>query len=84
MAKKKSDIPSAFEDAMNGLGFGNVDIEGGVTDMDTHDQFVDVENIEDEDKPDDKPSEENKPVDNPADVHDEHEDNSDIPEEVLN
>lgn len=85
MAKKKSDIPSAFEDAMNDLGFGNADLGGGVTNMDVQDTFVDVEDQIDDDKPDDiKPSEDNKPVDNPAEVKDKHDDDSEIPEEVLN
>ena len=84
MAKKKSDIPSAFEDAMNNLGFGNADIEGGVTNMDVHDTFVDVEDIDDNNKPDEKPSEDNKPEDQQTDHVDEHDDDSEIPEEVLN
>lgn len=84
MAKKKSDIPSAFEDAMSDLGFGNADIEGGVTDMDVHDTFVDVEDIDDNNKPDEKPSEDNKPEDQQTDHVDEHDDDSEIPEEVLN
>ena len=85
MAKKKSDIPSAFESAMNDLGFGNADLGGGVTEMDVQDTFVDVEDQTDDNEPDDtKPSEDNKPVDNPATVKDEHDDDSEIPEEVLN
>lgn len=84
MAKKKSDIPSAFEDAMNDLGFGGADIEGGVTDMDVQDQFVDVEDIDDNNKPDDTKSEENKPEDKTDENVDKHDDDSEIPEEVLN
>lgn len=84
MAKKKSDIPSAFESAMNDLGFGGADIEGGVTNMDVQDQFVDVEDIDDNNKPDDTKSEENKPEDKTDENVDEHDDDSEIPEEVLN
>lgn len=84
MAKKKSDIPSAFESAMNDLGFGGADIEGGVTDMDVQDQFVDVEDIDDNNKPDDTKSEENKPEDKTDENVDKHDDDSEIPEEVLN
>ena len=84
MAKKKSDIPSAFESAMNDLGFGGADIEGGVTNMDVQDQFVDVEDIDDNNKPDDTKSEENKPEDKADENVDKHDDDSEIPEEVLN
>lgn len=84
MAKKKSDIPSAFEDAMNNLGFSTVDVEGGVTDMDVHDQFVDVEDIDNDNEPDYTKSEENKPEEKSTENVDNHDDNSDIPEEVLN
>lgn len=84
MAKKKSDIPSAFEDAMNNLGFSSVDVEGGVTDMDVHDQFVDVEDIDNDNEPDSTKSEENKPEEKSTENVDNHDDNSDIPEEVLN
>lgn len=84
MAKKKSDIPSAFEDAMNNLGFSSVDVEGGVTDMDVHDQFVDVEDIDNDNEPDYTKSEENKPEEKSTENVDNHDDNSDIPEEVLN
>lgn len=84
MAKKKSDIPSAFESAMNDLGFGGADIEGSVTNMDVQDQFVDVEDIDDNNKPDDTKSEENKPEDKTDENVDKHDDDSEIPEEVLN
>ena len=84
MAKKKSDIPSAFENAMSDLGFGGADIEGGVTNMDVQDQFVDVEDIDDNNKPDDTKSEENKPEDKADENVDKHDDDSEIPEEVLN
>ena len=84
MAKKKSDIPSAFENAMSDLGFGGADIEGGVTNMDVQDQFVDVEDIDDNNKPDDTKSEENKPEDKTDENVDKHDNDSEIPEEVLN
>lgn len=85
MAKKKSDIPSAFEEAMSDLGFGNADLGGGVTNMDVQDTFVDVEDQTNDDEPDaTKSSEDNKPEDTTVEVKDKHDDNSDIPDEVLN
>ena len=80
--KKKQNIPSAFEDAMSGLGYSNTEQAGGVTNMDVQDTFVDVEPPITEPGPETKPEEkENKPEENVA--NDVNKDDSDIPQEVL-
>lgn len=77
MKRKKDTIPSAFEDVLSDLGYGNVATSEEVTDMSTQDTFVDVElNNEDE-----EPSEK---LEDKKNVENIHEDNTDIPEEVLN
>lgn len=77
MKRKKDTIPSAFEDVLSDLGYGNVATSEEVTDMNTQDTFVDVElNNEDE-----EPSEK---LEDKKNVENTHEDNTDIPEEVLN
>lgn len=77
MKRKKDTIPSAFEDVLSDLGYGNVVTSEEVTDMSTQDTFVDVElNNEDE-----EPSEK---LEDKKNVENTHEDNTDIPEEVLN
>lgn len=77
MKRKKDTIPSAFEDVLSDLGYGNVATSEEVTDMSTQDTFVDVElNNEDE-----EPSEK---LEDEKNVENTHEDNTDIPEEVLN
>lgn len=79
--KKKQNIPSAFEDALNDLGIGSVEGGGDVTNMDVQDTFVDVEpptNLDPD--PAKETEEEKKPAeDNPTAGND----NSDIPQDVL-
>lgn len=77
--KKKNTIPSAFEEALGDLGYANSETKEEVTDMNRQDQFVDVE----DDLLSTKPSEtlEDNKKDEKESVHD---DNSEIPEEVLN
>lgn len=41
--KKKQNIPSAFDDVMNGLGYDNPEGAASITNMDQQDTFVDVE-----------------------------------------
>lgn len=77
MRKKKDAIPSAFEDVLSDLGYGNVATSEEVTDMNIQDTFVDVEPNKEDEKPSEK-LEDNK------NVVDKHEDTTDIPEEVLN
>lgn len=80
--KKKQNIPSAFEDAMSGLGYSNTEQAGGVTNMDVQDTFVDVEPPITEPGTETKPEEkENKPEEDVA--NDVNKDTSDIPQEVL-
>ena len=77
MRKKKDAIPSAFEDVLSDLGYGNVATSEEVTNMNIQDTFVDVEPNKEDEKPSEK-LEDNK------NVVDKHEDTTDIPEEVLN
>ena len=77
MKRKKDTIPSAFENVLSDLGYGNVATSEEVTDMSTQDTFVDVE-LNKEDKEPSEKLEDEKNVENT------HEDNTDIPEEVLN
>lgn len=77
MRKKRDAIPSAFEDVLSDLGYGNVATSEEVTDMNIQDTFVDVE----PNKEDEKPSEK---LEDDKNVVDKHEDTTDIPEEVLN
>lgn len=77
MKRKKDTIPSAFENVLSDLGYGNVATSEEVTNMSTQDTFVDVE-LNKEDKEPSEKLEDEKNVENT------HEDNTDIPEEVLN
>lgn len=77
--KKKITIPSAFEDALGDLGYANSETREEVTDMNRQDQIVDVE----DDLLSTEPSgmlEDNKE----GNEDNSHDDDSDIPEEVLN
>lgn len=78
--KKKSTIPSTFEDAFGDLGYANIERKEEITDMNKQDQFVDVElNLDDTDPGNKTPEEQNS-----EDPNKSHEDSSEIPEEVLN
>lgn len=79
--KKKQNIPSAFEDVLTGLGYDNPESNGGITNMDQQDAFVDVEPPKNEPGPIEEPVEEKKDVTS-VDNQD-ADDNNDIPEEVL-
>lgn len=79
--KKKQAIPSAFENALNDLGFGNTENQGEVTNMDTQDEFVDVEPIDDDNPVHTTTTEdENKTAKNQDSTS---VDDTDIPQEVL-
>lgn len=79
--KKKQAIPSAFENALNDLGFGNVENQGEVTNMDTQDEFVDVEPIDNNNPVQTTGAEdEDKKVKNQYSTN---VDDTDIPQEVL-
>lgn len=79
--RKKQTIPSAFEDAFSGLGYGNPEGQPEVTDMNTVDSMVDVEPFKN-DEPDtaQQQSEDDKSKDTTVD---QHTDTTDIPEDVL-
>lgn len=76
--KKKQSIPSAFENAFEGLGFQNVEETGGVTNVD--DALTVDEEGEDFTEPDGK-SEDEKETGKKDGAHD---DDTKIPDEVLN
>ena len=79
--KKKNNIPSAFEDALDDFGFSNIEGQGGVTNMDTQDSFVDVEppkNVEPE--PNKGTEDETKTTEGQTQAQP---DETDIPKEVL-
>lgn len=78
--RKKQSIPSAFEDAFEGLGLSNTMGSSETTNMDTQDTFVDVEPNIATTEPTDKPVE----VKEPENTEDPNKDTSDIPDEVLN
>lgn len=80
--KKKQNIPSAFEDAMSGLGYGNAEGTGEVTNMDTQDTFVDVEPKFNEPDPVDTGTEEEKQTEGGTQTG-ARVDTSEIPREVL-
>ena len=85
MARKKNNPLGDFEDALNSLGFSGSEGNASVTDIDNHDtatQIIDDpdDDIKNLDNPDDnKPTEDNKNVDPNA-----KEDNSQIPDNILN
>lgn len=79
--KKKNNIPSAFENALDDFGFSNTEGQGGVTNMDTQDSFVDVEppkNVEPE--PNKGTEDETKTTEGQTQAQP---DETDIPKEVL-
>ena len=78
--KKKQNIPSAFEDAINGFGYGNVESAGEVTNMDVQDTFVDVEPKFNEPDPKEKDTEEEDKTEEEVKTV---EDTTAIPQEVL-
>lgn len=74
--RKKQNIPSAFEDALNGLGYGNAESTTEVTNIDMQDEYTDVEPHVNEPDPEKRPEEQEKNVED-------LEDKTDIPQEVL-
>lgn len=85
MARRKKNPLGDFEDALNSLGFSGSEGNASVTDIDNQDtatQIIDDpdDDIKNLDNPDDnKPTEDNKNVDPNA-----KEDNSKIPDNILN
>lgn len=85
MARKKKNPLGDFENALNSLGFSGSEGNASVTDIDNQDtatQIIDDpdDDIKNLDNPDDnKPTEDNKNVDPNA-----KEDNSEIPDNILN
>ena len=85
MARRKKNPLGDFEDALNSLGFSGSEGNASVTDIDnqnTATQIIDDpdDDIKNLDNPDDnKPTEDNKNVDQNA-----KEDNSEIPDNILN
>ena len=85
MARRKKNPLGDFEDALNSLGFSGSEGNASVTDIDNHDtatQIIDDpdDDIKNLDNPDDnKPTEDNKNGDPNA-----NEDNSQIPDNILN
>ena len=85
MARRKKNPLGDFEDALNSLGFSGSEGNASVTDIDnqnTATQIIDDpdDDIKNLDNPDDnKPTEDNKNVDPNA-----NEDNSEIPDNILN
>ena len=85
MARRKKNPLGDFEDALNSLGFSGSEGNASVTDIDSHDtatQIIDDpdDDIKNLDNPDDnKPTEDNKNGDPNA-----NEDNSEIPDNILN
>ena len=85
MARRKKNPLGDFEDALNSLGFSGSEGNASVTDIDnqnTATQIIDDpdDDIKNLDNPDDnKPTEDNKNVDTNA-----KEDNSEIPDNILN
>jgi hypothetical protein len=82
MAKKKNTIPSGFEDVLGSI-YSNVEEHEGVTDMNTLDSTIEIP-LEDEEDKKEPPvnTEDGKTEDDTK--NDSHEDDSDIPEDVLN
>ena len=85
MARRKKNPLGDFEDALNSLGFSGSEGNASVTDIDSQNtatQIIDDpdDDIKNLDNPDDnKPTEDNKNVDPNA-----NEDNSEIPDNILN
>ena len=85
MARRKKNPLGDFEDALNSLGFSGSEGNASVTDIDNQDTATQIINDPDDDiknldNPDDnKPTEDNKNVDPNA-----KEDNSQIPDNILN
>lgn len=77
--KKKNTIPSAFDNVLDDLGYTNIETKEEVSDMDKQDQFVDVEDDPLSTKPSDMLEDDDK-----KGTADSHDDDSEIPEEVLN
>lgn len=75
--RKKQTIPSAFNDVLNGLGYGNAESTTEVTNIDTQDEYADVELNTNEPDPIERPEEQEKKVE------ESNNDNQDIPQEVL-
>ena len=82
MAKKKNTIPSGFDDVLGSI-YSNVEGHEGVTDMNTLDSTIEIP-LEDEEDKKEPPvnTEDGKTEDDTK--NDSHEDDSDIPEDVLN
>ena len=83
MAKKKNTIPSGFDDVLGSI-YSNAEQGEGVTDMNTlleGNTEIPFEEKEDEKEPPVKTEDGNKTDDTQVD---EHEDNSEIPDEVIN
>ena len=85
MARRKKNPLGDFEDALNSLGFSGSEGNASVTDIDNQDTVTKIiddpdDDIKNLDNPDDnKPTEDNKNVDPNA-----KEDNSKIPDNILN
>ena len=85
MARRKKNPLGDFEDALNSLGFSGSEGNASVTDIDNQDTVTQIiddpdDDIKNLDNPDDnKPTEDNKNVDPNA-----KEDNSEIPDNILN
>ena len=83
MAKKKNTIPSGFEDVLGNI-YSNAEQSEGITDMNTLLEGSDdlpFEEDEDKKEPPVKDTEDGNKTD---DTQDSHEDDSEIPEDVLN
>lgn len=82
MKKEQTESPSAFDDAFNGLGFSNPELAEETSNLDDVFQDAGVTKIKDDQvAPDDVESTEEEKTEEPKD---EHEDDSEIPEDVLN
>ena len=85
MARRKKNPLGDFEDALNSLGFSGSEGNASVTDIDNQNTAIQIiddpdDDIKNLDNPDDnKPTEDNKNVDPNA-----KEDNSEIPDNILN
>ena len=82
MARNKKNSP--LDEALNIMGYNNVEEHEGVTNMDG-DHYLDddsVDNLDNNNKPD--PDDKQGAEDNGGETKDPHEDNSNIPEDVLN
>jgi hypothetical protein len=90
MARKKKNPLGDFEDALNSLGFGSQEGGDSVTDIDNQDvvnQVLDDPNddIDNLDNPDgDKSSEDNKDNKNVTGDPNAHDDDTEVPDNILN